>query len=134
MVTMIKIIFVSFKELIHNIYSATTYFIKSNMYNIAELLEVICPYIMLRLAYYLYDVRGCISIGFEVLIPLITFIVAETIKRICNKVGQGYEIPVPDKLFIQSKGDMYYIDVERYEDLVLYMAELEEYFKKVGKI
>ena len=121
-------------EVVYSVYKAITYFVKNNMYNVAVLLEVICPYIMLRLGYYLYDFRGCVAVGSEIIVPIFVFMVAETIKKICNKLGKGSEPPVPDSPFVDSKGDMYYVDTDRYEELVLYMADLEEYFRKVGKL
>ena len=119
---------------LYDIRYAITYFIKSNMYNIAVVTEILLPYIMMNIAYSLYQSRNGVYVGSEVIVPLLVLFVCNVVKRMGNKSGNGSEIPIPAKRFTRLDEDVVEVEPEDLEEMLLYVYEVEEYLKRTGKV
>ena len=108
-----------------------TYFIKNNLMNFAIILNLILPYVMYCLGQYVAN--GTIVIGPEILIPILFAIVIYYLKSSANKIGKGITIPVPDKRFTEVDDDgEVNIEQNRLQELILYIADLEDWLERKG--
>ena len=112
---------------------AIDYFITSNLRNFAWLLNFILPYVMYLIGQNVYDKRGCFGIGSEVFIPIIFCVIIYYLRSYANKIGKGTTIPVPDKRFtgVADDGEIS-IPNNRIQELILYLADLEDWFERKG--
>ena len=108
--------------------------IGSNLRNVIIILRVGLPYLMLYLGAYLYKQRGKFTIGGEVFIPLIIFIVTYYIRQYANRIGKGERAPVPEKRFTEQgeEDGEYTVETNRIEEMILYMAKLEDWLQRKG--
>lgn len=109
-------------------------FIGSNLRNVSIILRTCLPYLMWYLGAYLYDQRGRFVIGGEVFIPLLVFIITYYVRQFANRIGKGERIPVPERRFtMQGEEDgEYTIETSRTEELILYVADLEDWLQRKG--
>lgn len=124
-----KIMLEIITDVMHNI----AYFFVNNLRNIAWLLEFILSYAMYFIAYFVYDKRGAFVIGGELLLPIIIYIVTYFIRSFANKLGKGYTVPVPTERFteVDEDGEVS-IAYDRTQELILYMADLEDWLERKG--
>lgn len=106
-------------------------FILSNLYNTHLLLNFTCPYIMFymgtKFEWKRYEIDKIIFI------PILIWIASALIHKIANKCNKGDEIPVPRKRFVRDDGNgEYSVDKERLQEMILYVADVEEYLNKKG--
>ena len=120
-------------EIIFDILRNIVHFIKNNLRNIAWLIEAIVPYAMYFTAYYVYDERGEFVIGGELFIPIIAYVITYVIRSFANKIGKGYTIPTPNERFtkIDDDGEVS-IPYSRTQELLLYVADLEDWMERKG--
>lgn len=103
------------------------YFVKSNVMSFITVSEVIFPYIM----YFIGQNKA--TIGFEIAIPIVFAVLVHYIKAAANKMGKGVKVPIPDKRFTQVDDDgEVTIENDRLQELILYMADLEDWFERRG--
>jgi hypothetical protein len=108
-------------------------FIKSNLITLANIINVVLPYAMYYIGQYVAINREKISFGGEVFIPVIIFLVIYILKSVANKIGKGITVPVPDKRFTQIDEDgEVSIENNRIQELILYMADLEDWMERKG--
>lgn len=120
-------------EIILDVVRAAAYFITHNLRNLARLLNLILPYAMYFIGQRVYADRGQFAVGFELFIPIIVCVIIYYIRSYANKIGKGYTIPVPDKRFTQidDYGEVS-ISNNRIQELILYLADLEDWFERKG--
>lgn len=107
------------------------YFIKSNLRGFAKVLNFVLPYAMYMLGQHTYKIK----ISEELLIPLVAFILIYLINSYANKIGKGITIPVPDKRFTEVDDDgEVSIENKRIQELLLYTADLEDWFERKGML
>ena len=112
-----------------------TYFIKSNLITFANILNIMAPYTMYFVGQYVACNRGTIAVGDEALIPLLFIVFIYYLRSTANKIGKGMTIPVPDKRFTQVDEDgEVSIENNRLQELILYMADLEDWMEKRGML
>lgn len=114
------------KELTHSI----RYYLRNNMFAIICVIQALLPGSVF--------VIGC-NIGKEslpwVLIILACQTILSYIKRIMVNIGSGDEVPVPRKRFTQTSTDgEVSVRVDRTQELILYVCDVENYLERKGKL
>jgi len=121
-------------EITWEAYCGFIYFIKSNLVVFANILSFVLPYMMYFLGQYVTSNGTRFDIGYEAIIaPLIFFVLIYYLRSTANKVGKGKSIPVPDKRFteVDEDGEVS-IEHNRIQELILYMADLEDWMERKG--
>lgn len=118
--------------MIHSIFidaiNKLLYWLHSNLVNISNVLEFICPYIMVSL--YINSRTGRFLVW---LLPPFFWLVAYVLKEIANKTGKGLSIPKPIKRFTEvSEDGEITIPMDRVEELIVFMYDLEEWYERKG--
>ncbi len=103
----------------------------NNLRNFATILNILLPYLCLYVGQTVYQERGYFAVGGEIFIPVLTMLVIWYIRSFANKVGKGTTIPRPAKRFteVSSDGEIN-IPQERLEELIIYMADLEDWMER----
>ncbi len=109
------------------------YFIKNNLTNFATILNLILPYLMYFIGQYVVIDRNAFAVGGELFVPIIFVVITYYLKSSANKLGKGYTIPVPDKRFtkVSEYGEIN-IENRRVQELILYLADLEDWMERKG--
>lgn len=109
------------------------YFIKNNLTNFANVLNLIIPYAMYFIGQYVAFNRGNISVGYEICTPLVFVIIIYYLRSTANKMGKGITIPIPDKRFtnVDDDGEVS-VEHKRIQELLLYTADLEDWLERKG--
>ena len=108
--------------------------IKNSLYNVSTFIIFILPYFMLLIGEYVYKVRNTFDVGSEFFIPIVTFIIVIFIRKyVRNKKAEG--MPVPKERFTHVDEDEI-VSIERGSlvSMMLYVAELEDYLERQGKL
>ena len=99
------------------------------------MLDLICPYLMWWLAAYLYNERGEFAIGGEIFIPILFMFVSNVLKNIAIRHNEALSFPVPRKRFTRNDGNgEYSVEQNRIQEMILYVADVEEYLERKGMI
>lgn len=93
---------------------------------IAVILNIALPYAM-------YFIGQNARFKYELLIPVGVLFIVYFLKQLGNKYGKGNTIPIPDKRFtsIDDEGEVS-MAYDRTQELLLYMADLEDYLERKG--
>lgn len=120
-------------EITFDIFRAVGYFVKSNLRMFANLLNLLLPYIMYFVGQYVCEKIGYLNVGAEVFIPLGFVVVIYYLRSTANKLGKGITIPVPHKRFskVDEDGEVT-IENRRVSELILYIADLEDWLERKG--
>lgn len=109
------------------------YFVKNNLTNFANILNLIIPYVMYFVGQYVVLSRDSITIGWEICTPIVFIVVIYYLRSAANKIGKGITIPIPDKRFTQVDDDgEVSIEHNRVQELLLYTADLEDWLERKG--
>ena len=120
-------------EVIKDTIDSVNYWFTKNLIVLTNIVLLLCPYAYMYLAAVLTVQRGYVAIGSEYLIPLLITATCGMLKGVANKLGKGVTVPVPAKRFTQVESDgEVTIPVERSEELILYMADLEDWLERQG--
>lgn len=120
-------------EIISDAIYGFLYFIENQLLNFSRLLYFMLPYLMLFIGEYVYRFREVYAIGSEVFIPIFIMITAYFIRTYANKIGKGTEVPTPEKRFTEISDDgEVSVDRERLNELLLYVADVEDYLERKG--
>lgn len=119
--------------IIIDVVRAVNYFITSNLRNFAWLLNFILPYLMYLVGQNVCASRGYLAAGGELFIPIIFCAITYYLRSYANKIGKGATIPVPDKRFteVDDEGEVS-IKNSRIQELILYLADLEDWLERKG--
>lgn len=119
--------------IIHDIIQATHHFITNNLRNFARILNFILPYAMYVIGQEVCLERGKIAFGGEIFIPIIFCVITYYLHSYANKIGKGTTIPVPEKRFTEVDDDgEVSIRNNRIQELILYLADLEDWLERKG--
>lgn len=122
-----------FAEITFEAICSFTYFLKNNLMTFANVLNLILPYTMYFIGQYVVFDRGNIAVGGEIFVPLIFIVVIYYLKSTANKIGKGVTIPLPNKRFTQVDDDgEVSIEHKRIQEMLLYMADLEDWLERKG--
>lgn len=109
------------------------YFVENNIRNFANIIQLILPFLMLYVGQVVAVDRGYISFGSEILIPILVGFIIYLIRSFTNKIGKGITIPKPNKRFTEVDDDgEVNIRQDRIQELILYMADLEDWLERKG--
>lgn len=129
MKTLCKII----AEITWEAYCSFKYFIKSNLVTFANILNLILPFAMYFVGQYAVHTRDELTIGYEIFIPLAFIVIIYYLKSTANKIGKGTTVPIPEKRFTEVDDDgEVHIENRRIQELILYMADLEDWMERKG--
>lgn len=123
----------AFRSSISELYHQFKYFISINIKYLIKLIDISIPYIYAYISILLYRDRNNIIIGYEVLIPIIAYIILSVLNNFLNKINKGYDIPLPRERFttLNDNGNVS-VDNSSINDIILYLYDLEEYLKSKG--
>lgn len=123
----------AFRSSISELYHQFKYFISINIKYLIKLIDISIPYIYAYISILLYRERNSIIIGYEVLIPIIAYIILSILNNFLNKINKGYDIPLPRERFttLNDNGNVS-VDNSSINDIILYLYDLEEYLKSKG--
>lgn len=123
----------AFRSSISELYHQFKYFISINIKYLIKLIDISIPYIYAYISIILYRDRNNIIIGYEVLIPIIAYIILSVLNSFLNKINKGYDIPLPRERFttLNDNGNVS-VDNSSINDIILYLYDLEEYLKSKG--
>lgn len=119
--------------IIIDVVQAIHYFITNNLRNFAWILNFILPYVMYIIGQSVCAERGKIAFGGELFVPIVFCIITYYIRSYANKIGKGNTIPVPEKRFTEVDDDgEVSVRNSRVQELILYLADLEDWFERKG--
>lgn len=96
---------------------------------------ILTPFFMLYVGEYVYSDRGYWAIGGEVVLPVVLLIIGFILKSYARVSGNDhYDLPVPHNRFTRVDDANGQVDVEydRVQEMILYMADLEDWFDRNG--
>lgn len=121
-------------EVTEDLLSTFAYVIKNNLMNAVNLANFILPYLMYFVGqefYKLHGIKDGYVFGVALIIPIIFDLLTYYIKSIANKIGKGITAPIPQKRFTEVDEDgMVSVDNNRIQELLLYVADLEDWLEK----
>lgn len=110
-------------------------FLKRNLNNIGNLTLAISPFAFFMIGQYAYADRGYYAFGGEVVLYVAVPAVAFFLKAMAKEQWKPLYIPVPTERFTHYEGDgEYTMEQARIPELILYMAELEDWFEDEGYV
>lgn len=123
----------AFRSSVLELYYQFKYFISINLKYLIKLIDISIPYIYAYISILLYRERNVFIIGYEVLFPIIAYIILSLLNNFLNKINRGYDIPLPRERFttLNDNGNVS-IDNSSVNDIILYLYDLEEYLKSKG--
>lgn len=122
-------------EITTEVLYSISYFVVSNLVTFANLLIVILPYLTYFLGQTMALERNEIAFGGEIFIPVVFLIMIYYMKSTANKLGKGTKVPVPDERFteVDEYGEVS-IENRRIQELILYLADLEDWMERKGML
>lgn len=115
-------------DITRSAYQDVKYFIKFNLRYITALLNVLLPYGM----YYIGKAQSGNDYA-ELWIPVIVMVVLHYVRELANRNNVGNVLPVPNKRFTQVDEDgEVTVEHRRVQELLLYMADLEDWLQRKG--
>ena len=102
---------------------------------IGNALLVSGPFVMLFVGEYAYADRGYWAVGGEILLPFVFVIAGFALKSYARVSGTDHsDIPVPYRRFTDVDYGSGQVDVDygRVQEMILYMADLEDWFDRNG--
>lgn len=123
-----------FIEILYDIIFAVGYFVENNLKNFATLLSIMLPFVMLLIGQAVALKRGSFVIGGEILIPPFIGVIIYFIRSFANKLGKGITVPIPKKRFTEVDNETGEVNIlnDRVQELILYVADLEDWLQRKG--
>lgn len=108
-------------------------FCERNLVLFGDMVLVVLPFISLIIGEGLYKQRDSFELGSEVLVLFIVVCFAFFLKSLAHVIGTDKkDMPVPSRRFTNVNGDEVSISNDRVQELLLYMADLEDWFDREG--
>lgn len=125
---MVNKIFKNIIKEIKEIFSQIGFFLETNLYAFADIAEFVIPFMM-----YFLGKNGYNEI--VLLLPFMLYFVLGIIKGMANKNGKGLAVPLPKERFteVDYETGAVNMDADRLQELLLYIADLEDWFEKTGR-
>lgn len=114
---------------------AVKYAIVYNVYNAAAIVSAALPYAMYAMGQSMALERGYFHFGAEIVVPILVGLVTYYAKEISNRSGKGKTVPMPARRFttVDDDGEVT-VDQARLHEMILYVADLEDWFAKRGML
>lgn len=103
-------------------------FLGNNLRNIARILEISLPFYMYYAGINSNGDYHIEDISFAIIIILLN----AYFRTLANKIGKGITIPIPDKRFTEVNDGEASIENDRVQELILYLADLEDWMERKG--
>lgn len=102
-------------------------FVESNLRNLALFLEALLPFVVYSLTVLGHNFYVILAAVF------IYWFAIWFIKSYANKIGKGITVPTPSRRFTEEdEFNEITIDSSRIKELIIYMADLEDWLYKKG--
>lgn len=120
---------------VRDIVGETKFFFAVNLRYMASLISLATPYLMYLLGQQIAIERNKFAVGGEIFIPVMIAVLVYYIRQIANRCGKGSAIPVPEKRFtaVDADGEVTIL-TSRTSEMLLYMADLEDYLERRGML
>ena len=120
-------------ELTLEVFYGIIYAIQINLRYLGELLQIALPYGMYLMGQYCAMDRGHFAVGGELFIPVLVLMLTYYVNGIARKYNKGTSLPIPEKRFteVDDEGEVS-IRQDRVQELLLYMADLEDWMERKG--
>lgn len=103
------------------------FWIHNHINQIAEVIDMLYPYL------FAYLVAGESKFSIAWFLPPLFWCIVYTMKAYAKRTGKGISVPRPVIRFTEvSEDGEITIPVNRVEELILYMCDLEDWFEKGG--
>lgn len=123
------------KEVTIGMWYGFLYFIEINMRYFANVVNVLLPYLMYILGQYVCMDRQQFAVGSEIFIPILVTIFVFYSREIANRRNKGNRMPIPEKRFTEvSEDGEVNVEVSRVQEMLLYVADLEDYLHRKGML
>ena len=120
-------LFVS-KSILKELVESIIYAVACNLKNISSVINLVLPFICFYLGRY-----SLLNLLIVSIIILFGLFLSYFTKQFANKIGKGETCPVPIKRFTEKADDgEVSIEVDRLQELTLYMADLEDWLESKG--
>lgn len=115
------------RHAMRQLWQELVYFFKVNLRYISDAILLALPYVM-----YCFG-RQSSSSKWELLIPLGALALVYVLREVANRAGTGNQVPIPSKRFskVDASGEVL-IEHDRLEELILYVADLEDWLERKG--
>lgn len=122
-------------DALHDMVSECMEALRRSMGGIARILLFLNPYIFGLLVWKSYEIRGYFAFGGEWLVPAIVSIVAWWLQAKASRLNYGDSIPVPRvRLTEVSPDDVVTVPRHRMQEMLLYLADLEDWLERTGRL
>lgn len=109
------------------------YFIESNLRNFAKALNIVLPFMMYFIGKFVVVDRNNTAIGGEIFVPFVFFVIIYYLKSTANRLGKGITVPIPNERFTKTEDDgEVTIEYSRIQELILYVADVEDWLERKG--
>ena len=106
------------------------FYVKNDMFAFSVLLKTVIPFILIYVSFNNY----C-SLIILLLMLLFIDVACYLLKSISEYIGKGDSIPLPENRFTEVSNDgEVSIDKNRLQELLLYVADLEDYLERKGML
>lgn len=104
------------------------FYFRNNLMLLVNILYLALPYVM-----YYFGIKKEVNEVIVLIIPLIVIAFIYYLKAYANKIGKGKMPPIPTKRFtaVDEDGEVS-IETDRIQELILYTADLEDWFERKG--
>ena len=120
-------------SIVMDVFATVFMWLEDNLRNIAKLLNILLPFLMLYIGQAVYQERGKFAVGGEILVPIFVGIIIYFFRSFANKIGKGMSIPTPSERFTEEDDDgEVTIPTSRIQELILYMNDLENWLERRG--
>lgn len=121
------------RAILRELLNIIRYIISNSIYPISKLLVICLPYIMWYIGIQTYIDRGYFTIGGELFIPFIVFLISWFLRSFADKIGKGEAPPIPDKRFTTEDGDgEVSCEYERLQEMLLFVNDYEKWLERKG--
>lgn len=114
-----------------DVFHEVAYFFAFNMRNFANILSILCPYLMYFIGQYIQIDNYKFIYGPYLIIPIAIILTTYYLRSAANKTGKGNTCPIPAKRFtdVSEDGEVS-IEHDRLQELLLYVADLEDWMER----
>lgn len=121
-------------EVIGELFYEVCYYTKKVVSALPLLIVVATPYLMFMAGEIVGDEQGTGVISSWVFTPIVLYILAYLIDKVVRKAhNKTTSCPIPAKRFTEENEDgEINIDTNRLQELIVYMADLENWFERKG--
>lgn len=123
------------KEITMGLVYGCKYFIQINMRYFANVVTIALPYVMYVWGQYVAMGKEGFAIGIEAFVPALVMLAVHYLREAANLSNKGYRIPVPSERFTKTSDDgEVTVERNRLQEMMLYMADLEDWLHSKGML